>query len=204
MKWFIQPTASGAFTGDFGFGPSGEVIFPGNHDNSDPTVGIYIPLSDRSVAHAFLYTVDGLPVPYTDGCNKSSVTPGKKNFTQHGDNAFVGQWGNQHIPNLVYINQHFARAIQHGRWSDVGQAIFERRDKSDNPAMSEGGATTLLACIRRIGPGNFPLPPFTTTFAEGATLLNHSIHGGRFPVKVQGGTIKKFPPPATPPRQPQL
>jgi hypothetical protein len=184
--------APGAFNGDSGFGSAGEVIFPGNHDNNDPTSPIYIPLSDRPTAHAFLYTVDGLPVPYTDGYNKSPVTPGKKNFTQHGDNAFVGQWGDQHIPNLIYINQQFARGSQHGRWSDIGQAIFERRDKSDNPAMSDGDAVTMLACIRRPGSGNFPLPPFTTSFAEGATLVNYSIHGGRFPVKVQGGTIKNL------------
>ncbi|MCS7064349.1 MAG: alpha-amylase family glycosyl hydrolase [Methylacidiphilales bacterium] len=187
--------APGAFVGPYG--PSGEVMFTGNHDNNDISgpmtgKGTYIPLSDRPIAHAFMFTVDGLPIPYTDGYNESPTTPGEKNFTQHGDNAFVGQWGDPHIPNLVYINQHFARGTQHGRWSDSGQAIFERRDKSDNPAMTDGDAVTMLACIRRIGTNSAPLPPFTTTFAEGATLVNYSMHGGRFQVKVQGGTIKNL------------
>ena len=60
----------------------------------------------------------GLPNIYTDG-NYQSETLGQSGgaFPRHSNTAFLGQFGDNRIPNLVYIHNHFARGQQ---WWDSG------------------------------------------------------------------------------------
>lgn len=178
-----------------GYGTRGwnlEVLFIGSHDNN------YISIYDRPSAHALLLTRSGLPIVYTDGYNEETVPDSDgKLFPQNGDNAFVGQFGDSSLPNLLYINQCFVRGPQvwdgggaaiEGqipKWSDEHFVAYERRDKRENQIMTDEDGTTLLFMMARNGAPGGQSRGLTTTFPPGARLVNYSYHGGPFYAVVQ-------------------
>jgi len=170
--WYLdQP---GAFSFD-GVGTS--FIHVGSHDYND------IPFADRTPAHALLLTRAGLPSVYTDGYNMEQTQSNGKYFPAHGDNAFLGQFSDYHLPNLLYINQLFARGDQIPKWSDMDYCAYERRDKRENPSMTDADGTVLLFMMARNGSGGASRD-YATTFPVGARLVNYSIFGGPFQATV--------------------
>ncbi len=169
-----------------GYGTDGVnegVMYSGSHDFN------FISLYDRPSAHALLLTRAGLPIVYTDGYNETLYPDSNgKFFPQHGDNAFLGQFGDSHLLNLLYINQLFAHGEQLAKWSDDSYVAYERRDWRESP-VSDGNAVILAYMMARNGAGG-QARSWTTTFPEGARLYNYSNHGGGFYVNVSGGEIK--------------
>lgn len=165
--------------GAYSFGGVGtSLIHVGTHDYND------ISLFDRTSAHALLLTRAGLPSVYTDGYNMEQNTqPNGKYFPARGDNAFLGEFGDQHLPNLLYINQLFARGDQAPKWSDANYCAYERRDKRENPGMSDADGTVLLYMMARNGSGGASRD-YATTFPVGARLVNYSVFGGPFQATV--------------------
>ncbi len=157
------------------------VMYAGSHDFN------YISGYDRPTAHALILTRAGLPIIYTDGYNETPFFNGSKYFPQHGDNAFLGQYNDKHLLNLLYINQLFARGEQLPKWGDSSYVAYERRDfrETGHP----GNAVILAFMAARNGAGG-QARSWGTTFPEGARLRNYSIHGGGFYVNVWGGQIK--------------
>ena len=100
--WGLDQPGAYAFDGmDTSF------IHVGTHDYND------ISIFDRTSAHALILTRAGLPSVYTDGYNsETNVQSDGKYFPAIGNNAFLGQFGDTHLPNLAYINQLFARGSQ--------------------------------------------------------------------------------------------
>lgn len=165
--------------GAYAFGGVGtSLIHVGTHDYND------IPLADRTSAHALLLTRAGLPSVYTDGYNMEQVQqPNGKYFPARGDNAFLGQFGDPHLPNLLYIHQLFARGDQIPKWSDTDYCAYERRDKRENPGMTDADGTVLLFMMARNGSGGASRD-YPTTFPVGARLVNYSVFGGPFQATV--------------------
>ncbi len=168
-----------------GYGTEGvneAVMYSGSHDFN------YISTYDRPSAHALLLTRAGLPIVYTDGYNEA-LYPGSsgKYFPQHGDNPFLGQFGDNHLLNLLYINQLFARGEQNPKWSDDSYVAYERRDWRETGI--EGNAVILSYMMARNGAGG-QSRSWTTSFPEGARLYNYSKYGGGFYVNVWDGEIK--------------
>lgn len=163
--------------GSYG-GVGGGVITSGSHDFSD------ISIFDRTSAHALQLTRAGLPTIYTDGYNEEKFPDANnKFFPAHGNNAIVGEFGDKHLPNLLYINQLFARGDQVAKWSDAGYCAYERRDKRENTGMSDADGTVLLYMMARNGSGGGSRD-YATTFPVGARLVNYSIFGGPFQATV--------------------
>ncbi len=155
-------------------------------------LGVYYAKShDDNVAYreelhnAMNLTRAGLPVIYTDG-NRHAETLGQSGgaFPRHANTAYLGQWGDQRIPNLVYIHNHFARADHIPKWGDADVVIFERRDKRENTGMSDAAGTVLLMMVN----DNYSAGAsrsFTTTFGhtpmvDDEYLYNYSSYGGGF------------------------
>jgi glycosidase len=158
------------------------VMYAGSHDFN------YISTFDRPSAHALILTRAGLPIIYTDGYNEAQFQDQNgKYFPQHGDNAFVGQYGDKHLPNLLYIHQLFARGDQVAKWGDSSYVAYERHDYRETG--HPGNAVILAFMMARNGAGG-QARGWTTTFAEGARLYNYSHYGGGFYVNVWGGQIK--------------
>jgi glycosidase len=169
--------------GAYSFGGVGtSLIHVGTHDYND------IPLADRTSAHALLLTRAGLPSVYTDGYNMEQYTqPNGKYFPARGDNAFLGEFGDQHLPNLLSINQLFARGDQIPKWSDSSYCAYERRDKRENTGMSDADGTVLLFMMARNGAGG-QSRDYATTFPIGARLVNYSVFGGAFQATVNSSS----------------
>ena len=157
------------------------VMYTGSHDFN------YIDGYDRPTCHALILTRAGLPIIYTDGYNKSTFFDGSKYFPQHGNNAILGEYNDAHLPNLLYINQLFARGEQLAKWGDSSYVAYERRDFRETG--NAGNAVILAFMAARNGAGG-QSRGWTTTFPEGARLRNYSYHGGGFYVNVSGGQIK--------------
>jgi glycosidase len=171
--WGLDQPGAYAFGGD---GTS--LIHVGTHDYNDLSV------FDRTSAHALLLTRKGLPSVYTDGYNMEQFQqPNGKYFPARGDNAFLGQFGDQHLPNLLYIHELFARGDQIPKWADADYCAYERRDKRENPGMTDADGTVLLFMMARNGTGGASRD-YPTTFPVGARLVNYSIFGGPFQATV--------------------
>jgi len=169
--------------GVYTYGVNEAVMFTGSHDFN------FMSVYDRPSANALLFTRAGLPIIYTDGYNETQYPDSAgKFFPQHGDNAFLGQYDDPNLLNLLYINQLFARGEQKPKWSDDSYVAYERWDERESPT-SDGNAVIMAYMMARNGAGG-QSRPWTTSFAEGARLYNYSTHGDGFYVNVWDGQIK--------------
>ena len=133
LQGFDQP-------GSGGFAPEASVMHSQSHD-----IGWS---NHRHLQHAFYFTRAGLPLIYTDGNYHAGVLQGSGGeFPRIANSAFLGQWNDPRIPNLVYIHNHFARGYQKGIWSDSDLVVYERIDKRENPGMGDWDGVTGIMMI---------------------------------------------------------
>ncbi|MGD9873729.1 MAG: alpha-amylase family glycosyl hydrolase [Kiritimatiellia bacterium] len=165
-------------------------------------LGVYYAKShDDNVAYreelhyALNLTRAGLPDIYTDG-NRQAETLGQSGgaFPRHANTKYLGQWGDNRIPNLVYIHNQFARSWQYGRWGDSDVAAYDRIDKRENASMSDADGCVMNFMVNdNYDAGSYREIP--TAFPEGAYLWQYSTGGGNFYTQVSGGKIKVTVPP---------
>ena len=131
------------------------------------------------------FTRAGLGLLYTDG-NHQAETLGESGgaFPRHANTAFLGQWDDQRVPNLLHIHNQFARGDQVGRWADEDVIIYERIDKREDNNMSDADAVTLLFMLND-NYANGQGRNFSTSFASNpggpdSYLYNYSTYGGGF------------------------
>lgn len=155
-----------------GFAPNVGVMHAQSHDNDYA--------ARRELQHAFYFLRQGLGLLYTDG-NYQAETLGESGgaFPRHANTAFLGQWGDGRVPNLLYIHDQFARGYQVGRWSDADFVAWERIDKRENGAMPDSDGVTMLVMLN----DNYSAGQarsFASAFPAGAYLYNYSWYGGGF------------------------
>jgi len=162
--------------------------YPGGQGFSAATGVAYTKSHDDDYAarpelhHALTLTREGLANIYTDG-NYHSQTLGESGgaFPRHANTAFLGQFGDNRIPNLVYIHNHFARGYQVPRWGDNDVVAFERLDKREPPyaSMPDTDAAVLFFVMNdNYAAGQYREIP--TSFPVGAHLWQYSSAGGAF------------------------
>jgi hypothetical protein len=152
-----------------------------SHDNNYLWSGHY------ELSHAMILTRAGIPIVYTDGFHHSGPPDW---FPKWSTVPFLGQWDTYYMPNLLYINRHFARGWQNAKWGNQDLCAYERIDKRENGSMSDADGCVLLFAMARGWTSGQSLDAFNTTFPEGSHLYNYSYHGGGFYAKVQGGKVK--------------
>ncbi len=128
----------------------------------------------KELQHAIYFTRAQLGLIYTDG-NHHSETLGESGgaFPRHANTAFLGQWGDGRVPNLLYIHNQFVRGNQIGRWSDSDVIAYDRVDKRENWGMTDADGTTLLFMLNdnySAGQGRY----FRTGFPAGAYLWQYA------------------------------
>lgn len=171
--WDLQHPGGG------GFAPDVAVMHAQSHD-SDFTVR-------RELHHALYLTRAGLGLVYTDG-NFHAETLGESGgaFPRHANTAFLGQWGDARIPNLLQIHQDFARGGQRGVWADADYLAYERIDKRENGGMADADGVTMLVMLNdnyasgqaRDIRGNVSFAH--TSPSPDSYLVNYSTDGGEF------------------------
>ncbi len=144
----------------------------------------------RELQYAFYMTRAGLPIVYTDGYFKSGTLQDAGGaFPRHANTAFLGQFGDQRLPNLAYIHEHFARGYQYGWWSDNDVVAYARVDKRDegwgvNDGMDDRSAAVLLFMMNdnyADGQNRNINPVFGhTSGVDDSWLMNYSTYGGPF------------------------
>ena len=150
--------------GSGGFGSDVAVMHSQSHDNGWST--------DRHIQHAFYFTRAGLPLIYTDGNYHAGVlTNSGGEFPRIANSAFLGQWSDSRIPNLVKIHNNFARGSQKGIWSDNDYVAYERIDRRYG-ASSDATGVTMITMING-NRWNGRSAPITSSFPTDAYLFQY-------------------------------
>ena len=164
--------------GSYGFAQSLSVAHAQSHDNDYA--------SRRELQHALYLTRAGVGLIYTDGNHQAqTLSQSGGAFPRHANTAFLGQFNDGRIPNLLYIHNQFARGSQLGRFSDGDFVAYERIDKRENTGMTDADGVTMLFMMND-NYASGQARTFTTSFsAQGGTasdayLFNYSTYGGGF------------------------
>ena len=134
-------------------------------------LGVYYAKShDDNIAYreelhnAMNLTRAGLPVIYTDG-NRHAETLGQSGgaFPRHANTAYLGQWGDQRIPNLVQIHNQFARGDHIPKYSSGDVVAFERRDNRESGVSGENGTVLVFMLNDNYSAARPPSRPASAT-----------------------------------------
>ena len=110
-----------------------------SHDNTP------VSYERRPLEHAFHMLRDGVGLFYTDGNNHADTLSGSGGaFPRWANTAFLGQWNDYRMPNLVQMNENFGRGWQKGVWSDSSFVAWERHDWRQGGSTDADTATMLV------------------------------------------------------------
>ncbi len=101
----------------------------------------------REMQNAYYFMHEGLPMIYSDNFNWAGPPSNDETFPQVPMTRYLGQYGDNTMPETVTIHQHLARGGTRGRWSDGHIVAFERYDYRDVPGpdpYNDPNATVVL------------------------------------------------------------
>jgi hypothetical protein len=169
MKKHSEASFNGNMSGLGGygsdFGPATGVTYVWGHDEG-PHV------SKVDLAHAYILGHVGVPMVYYTGNNITwddhGRDPSKKTWMIPGyDEAALGEDGTTKIPNLVWINQNFARGNEVKRWDNDGDFFaLERYDDLNGNGVPNAGEGIMVLALNDSGGDQYrtlqtAFPPFT-------------------------------------------
>ena len=133
---------------------------------------------------AYFFLHEGLPMIYSDGFNHntSSGTP----IASYAN--YLGEFGDNSLPDLMYLHHQLARGGTHSRWSDQNLVAFERYDYREGTSAQNQGVVLFMINNKTGYPGDI-------TFDDGISQ-NPDGYYGSLPVsnsKGQGLAVG-FPP----------
>ncbi|NBU69763.1 MAG: hypothetical protein EBS49_09200, partial [Verrucomicrobia bacterium] len=146
-----------------------------SHDNN------YLWPTDRPAAFAHLLLREGAAIVYTDGYNESTAPD---YFPKPAQVSFLGQFSDASVVSALEVNQDFARGTQSPKWQDTNFVAWVREDWSEYKGTNSWSAPTIAFLLARPYQSGGQGRLFTSGFPVGATLVNHSPHGGNFRVNV--------------------
>ncbi|GAB4172201.1 MAG: hypothetical protein Fur0032_11600 [Terrimicrobiaceae bacterium] len=156
--------------GGGGFPASLGVMHANSHDSDFSAM--------RHLQHAMYYTREGLGLVYTDGYYQAE-TLGESGgaFPRHANTAFLGQFGDPRIPNLLKIHQDFARGFQQGLWGDNDFLAYERRDNRTPSGASRSGTASedvTMVVMMNDNTASGQSRSFSHSFPAGAYLYQYA------------------------------
>ncbi|MBN2162224.1 MAG: hypothetical protein JXR25_16510 [Pontiellaceae bacterium] len=157
--------------------PGQSMLYIMSHDNN------YIWSGDREQAHAVLLTREGIPMVYTDGYNQSGEPDW---FPKPAEVPFLGQFGNDWLPDLLDINRHFGSGYQSSRWSADNYVSYTRYD--ENLGNNDHGVTMVFALSKNYETG-WPQLQGAAVFPDGARLFNYSKYDTGNEIRVENGNL---------------
>lgn len=164
-----------------GFSPNLGVMHAQSHDNDYA--------ARRELQHAFYFLREGMGLLYTDG-NYHAETLGESGgaFPRWANTSFLGQWGDNRVPNLLYCHEQFARGYQRGVYSDSDYVAWERLDYRQAGSTAADHVTMLVMLnddyangLKRSIVSNVSFPHLSGgPYGSDAYLYNYSTYGGGF------------------------
>jgi hypothetical protein len=113
-----------------------------------------------------------------------------------GYGSALGDYNWGAVPNMVYVNQNFARGREWTRWTEGDFFSYERYDDKNSSTAPDSGEGLLLVGLNDSG-GWQTRNGVQTAFEPGTVLKDYSINGGA-DVTVNGsGQVNISIPPAT-------
>ncbi len=111
-------TLAGLEQRDFGgFSAGVRVMHAQSHDNDYA--------AHRELQNAYYFMREGVPLIYSDGYNQASGNPP---FPRHASAPYLGEFGDNKMPDLAYLHHQLARGGTRPRWGDADTVAFERYD----------------------------------------------------------------------------
>mgnify|MGYP003601668790 CR=1 FL=1 len=176
--------------GEFGsdFGPSAGVTYVWGHDEGPNA-------SKVNLAYAYILGHVGVPMVYYTGNNitwenygRAPYNPSDPNKNKTWmipgyDSHALGEGGSGAIPNLVWINQNFARGSEVNRWRDGDFFALERYEDADANGLDAGDGLMILALNDS---GNDITKDLDCAFPNGTVLKDFTGNNGDL-VTVSGG-----------------
>ena len=128
--------------------------------------------------HAYYMTREGMGLIYSDGYNKAE-TLGESGgaFPRHANTAYLGQFGDPRIPNILKLHNDFARGLQQGRWADGDYLAFERRDnRNPDGSTRTGNAADEITMVMMMNDNTAQgqARGISTSFPSGAYLYQYA------------------------------
>ena len=123
-------------------------------------------------------TRDGMGLIYSDGYYQAE-TLGESGgaFPRHANTAFLGQFADPRIPNILKIHKDFARGLQEGRWSDSDYIAFERRDNRNKSGGIRSGIASdeiTMVVMMNDNTASGQARPIWSSFPAGAYLYQYA------------------------------
>lgn len=109
-----------------GFAAPHRVMYAQSHDNAFA--------NHRELQLAYMFAREGIPVVYSDGYNQSS---GPDYFPRVANAPYLGEFGDNKMPDLAYLHDQLSRGGTRPRWSDADIVAFERYDYRDSASAPD-------------------------------------------------------------------
>lgn len=100
-----------------GFAANVRVMHAQSHDNDYA--------AHRELQNAYYFMREGVPLIYSDGYHQASGNPP---FPRHANAPYLGEFGDNKMPDLAYLHHQLARGGTRARWGDSDTIAFERYD----------------------------------------------------------------------------
>ncbi len=171
------------YTPYFGaFSPAQSVMFAQSHDAS----GSYA--AHRELQNAYYFMHEGIGVIYSDGYNQS----GAPNYFPSVANAnYLGEYGDNTMPDIAYLHNQLARGGTSTRWSDQNIVAYERYDYRESAVAKDAVVCLFVMNDKYTFPGDI-------TFDDGVAQNTSSDFYGVGSIAVSNskgqGLAVGFPP----------
>ena len=88
-------------------------------------------VNNRELHNAYYFMHEGIPMIYSDGFNHSGDPSNSGTFPIVPQANYLGQFGDNQMPEICYLHHQLARGGTRSRWSDSNIVAFERYDYRD-------------------------------------------------------------------------
>ncbi len=162
-----------------GFTPVQSVMFAQSHDAS----GSYA--AHRELQNAYYFMHEGASVIYSDGYNFSGAP---NYFPSLAYANYLGEYGENQMPDVCYVHHQLARGGTSTRWSDQNIVAFERYDYRESSTPKDAVCVLFVMNDKYTFPGDI-------TFDDGIGQAYDGYYGGIAISNSKGqGLAVGFPP----------
>ena len=140
--------------------------------------------ANQGMEDAYIFMHEGLPMVYSDGYNHNTGT-GTPIISYAN---FLGEFGDNSIPDTMYLHNQLARGGTWPRWSDANVVAFERYDYREGSSAQNQGVALFAMNTKTSYPGDI-------TFDDGIGQAYDGYYGGIAISNSKGqGLAVGFPP----------
>jgi hypothetical protein len=140
-SWAGGGSGSGLDQRDIGnYGANQGVQFAQDQDHSLCCV------NNRALHNAYYFMHEGIPMIYSDGFNFAGDPSSSSTFPIVPQANYLGEYGDNKMPDISYLHHQLARGGTRSRWSDANIVAWERYDYRDvsGDAFNDPNATVVF------------------------------------------------------------